>query len=231
MQSGMKHQPRKAIKGVVICDSIPGDNYEWRKLFDYGVETGKMMQQYEKTNNEELLLDIMKRYEFERDAWLSMTPPEYAGAAKICINMESTLYKLGKQKHEIKKMQEETDKYVALSSSNWKSNLQAVLELNRESSSILSSCENCGKCFSKTTPKRLFCGKCKLAVYCSQLCQKQHWDEVHRKECGKLPACACCDKLLYQPMTCGRCHGPKYCNRMHQKWHWKHGHKEECSPP
>jgi hypothetical protein len=40
-------------------------------------------------------------------------------------------------------------------------------------------CWNCKK-LSEQTPKR--CGKCRLAYYCDQGCQRQHWD-VHKSSC------------------------------------------------
>ena len=34
------------------------------------------------------------------------------------------------------------------------------------------------------------CSKCKVAYYCSVLCQKQHWKEGHKQQCGGATAAA-----------------------------------------
>ena len=92
---------------------------------------------------------------------------------------------------------------------------------------MLPCCACCGK---SAEYKRLFCGKCNIAVYCGKQCQKLHWDEGHRELCGEQKMCAACKKLLDTRLMCNRCNDAWYCNKAHQTWHWKHGHKKECVP-
>eukprot|EP00928_Gymnodinium_smaydae_P076245 TRINITY_DN59232_c0_g1_i1.p1 TRINITY_DN59232_c0_g1~~TRINITY_DN59232_c0_g1_i1.p1 ORF type:complete len:411 (+),score=46.53 TRINITY_DN59232_c0_g1_i1:70-1302(+) len=38
---------------------------------------------------------------------------------------------------------------------------------------------------AKVDEKFLVCGHCQLVAYCSPACQKKHWQDSHREECGK----------------------------------------------
>lgn len=50
--------------------------------------------------------------------------------------------------------------------------------------------KNCGACFA-TDKKLLTCSQCKSILYCSKLCQKNHWKD-HKSYCGNL------NKLLFE---------------------------------
>ena len=216
---------RKQVVGLVVSDSIPSTKEGWTDLYNYGIQSGQMMNTFNDSKDGDLARTIIDRMHYEHDKWLKMTPPEYAGAAKCSLNIETIEFQIGANKQRMTELQEVTDEEIKQSAANWQDNLQEVRENNRNARSMLSCCERCGK----LVEKRRFCGKCRTAFYCGGDCQKLDWDAGHRDECGKLVVCACCGKLLRDPiMTCARCRGPKYCNRVHQAWHWSHGHKREC---
>ena len=182
---------------MVLVDCKRTNKPGWGELYDYGMETGIMMSQYGESNDPVLLNEIILRCINERDGWLKMKPkPEYPGAAKQCINIENHLFRLGYDKHAMKAAQDETDRYIELSPPDWQSQLQAYVEVSRENMTMLPSCACCDKAI---TGKRLFCGQCKIAVYCGTDCQKQHWSQVHREQCGK-PGCGFCGKIPQKPM-------------------------------
>ena len=45
------------------------------------------------------------------------------------------------------------------------------------------TCDNCGNFFERTK----LCSACKVAKYCTQVCQRRHW-KVHKQHCKKKPA-------------------------------------------
>jgi hypothetical protein len=219
------------ITPMICMDSKRTNKPGWGELYDYGLVTGQMMADNGQSDDPVLLNAIMERCKVERDGWLNIKPePEYAGAAKQCINIENYLFRLGCDKDGMKAAQEETDRYIELSRPYWKPQLELYRDVNREARKILPSCACCDKVI---IGKRLFCGQCKIAVYCGTDCQKQHWSEVHREQCGK-PGCALCGKIPEKPMKCGRCLQVVYCQKECQIRHWKYGtdkknaHKNVC---
>jgi hypothetical protein len=216
---------------MVVMDCKRTNKPGWGELYDYGLKTGQMMAECGQSDDPVLLNAILERCKFERDAWLNFEPePEYPGAAKQCINIENYLFRLGYDKDAMKAAQDETDRYIELSPPDWQLELQAYCDINREVKQMLPSCSCCDKAI---TGKRLFCGQCKIAVYCGTDCQKQHWSEVHREQCGK-PGCAFCGKMPKKPMKCGKCLQVVYCQKECQIRHWKYGinkknpHKNVC---
>ncbi len=68
---------------MVLMDSKRTNKPGWGELYDYGLETGKMMALSGQSNNPVLLHEIIERCKVERDGWLNLKPkPEYPGAAK-----------------------------------------------------------------------------------------------------------------------------------------------------
>ena len=217
---------------IVFGDGTPLlDKPRGKELYDYGMQTGLMSAEFGKTKDPTLGNEILQRMQYERDAWLGLTERDYVGAAKKSITIVSHLFQLGHDKHAIEAAKEEAERYIGLSPAASQELLRHVYNHNLLATSMLSCCAVCGK-HTPLEQKRLFCGKCKVAVYCGQQCQKKHWDEGHRELCGKQAMCAACGKLLAQPMTCGTCKAVWYCDRAHQKWDWqrKGGHKEKCTP-
>lgn len=51
-------------------------------------------------------------------------------------------------------------------------------ERRKDGGNITSICFNC----KDSSTKMLKCGKCKLALYCSKGCQKEHW-RIHKEKC------------------------------------------------
>lgn len=45
--------------------------------------------------------------------------------------------------------------------------------------------KGCVNCFSDKG-KTLKCGACKMVRYCSKECQKSHWNEIHKSQCGDM---------------------------------------------
>jgi hypothetical protein len=219
---------KKQFMNVVICNSSEVLHKAGRGCDDlnkYGLETALMMSKFNSTKNMDLAQEIIRRCEVERDAWLAMSPPQFDPAVKQCLTLEVMQFELGADSHTMALLDEQSDKYIVLSPSNCQENLKKIRQQNREGRSIMPCCAWCGK---YQPQKRLLCGHCKIAVYCGPVCQKKHWDDAHRTECGKVLVCACCGKLVHKALTCARCRGPKYCDKAHQLWHWKHGHKSEC---
>ena len=228
MSNQKNAKPRKpakvGCKSMIVIDCKRTNLPVWGELYDYGMESNMMVVEYRHSKDPALLQEILERSRFERDAWLRMSPPEYAGAAKQCLNIEGHLFQLGYDKHAIKAAQDETDRYIGLSAPNWQEQLDAYRDGGREAMSKLPSCACCGK---HIADKRLFCGQCMTAVYCSPVCQKEHWDKVHREQCG-LPGCGFCGKIPEKPMKCGQCMQVTYCNKECQIPHWQCKHKKEC---
>ena len=53
---------------------------------------------------------------------------------------------------------------------------------------LLGECANCGT-FGWKQPRPAIlkqCSKCKVLQYCSESCQKEHWNLVHKHHCKKL---------------------------------------------
>lgn len=223
-KTSMPKPVKIGYRPLVMCDSIAVDRPGWTELFDYGIKTGEMINQHGQSKDPTLLREILKRGRFERDEWLAMSPPEYAGAAKQCLNIEGHLFHLGYDKHVIKAAQEETDRFIDLSAPNWKEQLGDHRARNREAMSKLPSCACCGKFIPG---KRQFCGQCKVVVYCGVDCQKEHWGKVHRDQCG-LPGCGFCGRIPEKPMKCGKCLQVTYCDKECQTRDWKFSHKKEC---
>ncbi len=214
---------------AVACGVNPyTDHPDQKKWFDYGKETAHMLMHHQnaKTKDPALLAEIMRRCETEATGWLQMNPPDYAGAAKQYLNLESHMFAAGYDSAAIKEAKLRTDHFIGLSGPEWQDDVLAVALFNREAVSMLPCCASCGK---SAEYKRLFCGKCGIAVYCGKQCQKKHWDEGHRKLCRQQKTCGACKKLLEKPMKCGKCSAVFYCNKEHQTWHWKHGHKKTCT--
>ena len=227
MSNQKNAKPRKpakvGCKSMIVIDCKRTNLPVWGELYDYGMETSQMMAEYRDSKDPALLQEILERSRFERDAWLRMSPPEYAGAAKQCLNIEAHLFQLGYDKHAIKAAQDETDRYIGLSAPNWQEQLDTYREVGREAMSKLPSCACCGKYMPKN---RMFCGQCNVVVYCGQQCQKQHW-EVHKLMCG-LSGCGYCGKIPEKPMKCGKCMQVTYCDKECQTRDWKQGHKKKC---
>ena len=79
-----------------------------------------------------------------------------------------------------------TDEKLAVKAfSNWKAKekLQGTLE---EVVLLFCSSPGCRK-LQKTTEKFRYCGACKLARYCSEKCQKEHWKAGHKSTCLRQP--------------------------------------------
>ena len=220
----MPKHVKLGYKPMVLIDSKRTDLPGWGELFDYGIKTGEMVAAHGQSKDPVLLQEILERGRFERDGWLGMSPPEYAGAAKQCLNIEGHLFQLGYDKHAITAAQEETDRFIELSAPNWQAQLCEYRKISREALCMLPSCACCGK---HLADKRLFCGQCMTAVYCGPVCQKEHWDKVHREQCG-LPGCGFCGKIPEKPMKCGQCMQVTYCNKECQIRHWQCKHKKEC---
>lgn len=78
---------------------------------------------------------------------------------------------------------------------------------------------------------RLRCPHCNFPRYCSEKCQKDDWENVHKGACGGMfykkrgNTCEVCNK----PATkcCSKCKIAYYCSRNCQKKDWKR-HKLEC---
>ena len=223
-QTNMPKPAKVGYKSMVLIDcrrtNLPG----WGELYDYGMKTAEKMSEYGQSKDPGLLQEILQRTRFERDGWLAMSPPEYAGAVKQCLNMEGQLFQLGYDKHAIKAAQDETNRYLELSAPNWQEQLKAYRDMSREAMSKLPSCACCGKYIPG---KRQFCGQCKVVVYCGVDCQKEHWAKVHREQCGK-PGCGFCGKIPEKPMKCGKCLQVTYCDKECQTRDWKFIHKKEC---
>lgn len=229
-KTNMPPKPEKLkCKSMILLDSKRTNLPGWGELYDYGIETGKMIEEHGQSKDPAFLQEILRRTRHERDQWLSFSPPEFAGAAKQCINIEGLLVQLGGDKHAMQSAQNETDRYFQLSSPSWQVELDAYREFSREEMSKLPSCACCDKYI---TDKRLFCGKCCIVVYCGAECQKEHWDKGHREQCG-LPGCGFCGKVPEKPMKCGKCLQVTYCSKHCQTRDWhsgKHPHKKKCKP-
>jgi len=216
---------------AVVGDAAPVfDKPGWKELYYYGMHTGDMSVEYDETKDPVLGEEILKRMRFERDAWLRMTPPEFPGAAKKSITIAFHMFSLGFDKHTINLAKEEAEQYIALSPVDKQPLLREVYKHNLFATSLLTCCAECGK-YTSHEQKRLFCGQCKIAVYCGPVCQKKHWDEGHHDLCNKQRMCAACGKLLEKPLKCGRCNAVWYCDKGHQEHHWKWSHKKNCKKP
>eukprot|EP01083_Nonionella_stella_P078700 215525_1 len=60
--------------------------------------------------------------------------------------------------------------------------LHQIYETNGSKTSCASKATHCAYCRAKNKPLRR-CGGCKILFYCSTLCQKKHWELIHKKEC------------------------------------------------
>lgn len=67
---------------------------------------------------------------------------------------------------------------------SWKSRINQLLqvELEQEELYLFCSSPNCRKTYAETDGFR-YCGACRLARYCSELCQKEHWKKGHKDAC------------------------------------------------
>ena len=221
----MPRKPQKVqCKPLVLVTSKRTNLPGWGELYDYGMETGHMMQEHGQSKDPAILQKILERCRHERDGWLLFSPPEFAGAAKQCINIEGLLVKLGSDKNVMKAAQDETDRYIELSAPNWKQHISIYAELAREETSKLPSCASCDKYI---TGHRQFCGQCNIVVYCGAECQREHWAKVHRDQCGK-PGCGFCGKVPEKPMKCGKCLQVTYCSKHCQIRDWNYQHKKKC---
>ena len=219
------------VTNFVLGDPAPvWDKPGWTELYNYGMETGAMNSEYEKTKDPAFGEEMLRRMRFERDEWLRMTPPEYPGAAKKAITMIAHMFSLGYDKHAINAVKEEADKYVSLSPTHKQAELRAMYNHNVLATSLLASCAECGK-HTPQEQRRLFCGQCEIAVYCGPVCQKKHWKQGHRELCGQQRMCKACGKLLDKPMICGRCASVWYCDKAHQQYDWQWSHKNKCKAP
>ncbi|XP_061169564.1 uncharacterized protein LOC133178927 [Saccostrea echinata] len=76
------------------------------------------------------------------------------------------------------------------------------------------------------------CSRCKVELYCSRVCQRNHWKKGHKMECKEvsveLSECSFCGVRSPDLMRCSRCKGEFYCSRECQRNHWKAGHKRKC---
>jgi len=224
-----KSKKLKYSSAWAVCAKPSTNHPDQKKWYDYGKETALLGKRYEnaKVKDPALLQEIMNRFETEATGWLQMNPPDYAGAAKQYLNLESHMFAAGYDSAAIKEAKLRTDHFIDLSGPEWHAQLVEVREYNRELLSMLPCCACCGK---SAEYKRLFCGKCNIAVYCGKQCQKLHWNQEHRELCGKQKMCAACKKLLNTRLMCNRCNVAWYCNKAHQTWHWKYGgHKKVCS--
>ena len=228
MSKEKTEKPQKPVKhkykSMVVLDCERTNLPVWGELYDYGMETSCKSAEYEQSQDPALLQEIVERSRFERDAWLRMSPPEYAGAAKQCLNLEANLFQLGYDKHVLKAAQDESDRYIELSAPEWQEQLQAYREYSRRMLTMMPSCACCSK---RIAGKRLFCGKCNVVVYCGVECQKEHWTKVHREQCG-LPGCWYCGKIPEKVMKCGKCMQVTYCDKECQTRDWNQGHKKKC---
>jgi hypothetical protein len=206
--------PKFSSNLAVVCDSAP-DLFKpgWKELYDYGVETGALGLRYSQTKDSELLEQILHRCHFELNAWLRMSPPEYAGAAKQSINIEGHLFTLGFDRDAVEAAKAETDKLIALSAASWRAQLREVCEINREARSFLPCCAGCGK---YQPGNGVMCTGCNVAEYCSLACKERRWEEIHKTRCAKQRACEACGNLPVKHLKCGRCKAATYCNRAHQ---------------
>jgi len=127
---------------------------------------------------------------------------------------------------------------------------KAVLEMNQKLNGSHLPPE-CSFCVSPEPPGQpfLFCGRCRLAKYCSKECQTEHFRNGHKADCKanvaqkkdfhdnylqSLLGCDApgCTRLQQEDgSACKQCSGckyMKYCSKECQKAHWKAGHKHEC---
>jgi hypothetical protein len=209
----------------VLCGAAPmTDHPDQKKWYEYGVQSGVLIQHYNDTQNRALLPLIFERCETEIKGWLALD--DYGGAAKQCLTIEALMVSTGCDTAAVKEAMDRTDDYIRRSTKwpKWHDELVAVRDFNRNEHSMLASCAYCGKCLQK----RNFCKKCMIAMYCDQQCQQKHWDEGHRELCGKQKHCKTCKKLLEKPLRCTRCKAAFYCNTDHQKHDWDKCHKHEC---
>jgi hypothetical protein len=94
---------------------------------------------------------------------------------------------------------------------------------------------NCWACKKFPPPEKLFatCAKCKLAYYCSSVCQKSDWQK-HKPVCKSFAERdVTCGKCHQMPPTgtlfnaCGKCKSVYYCTIACQEGAWQE-HKKIC---
>jgi hypothetical protein len=224
-------KPRKVkyIEAMAVGTVPMTDHPDQKKWFYYGCETVVLMKRFNSTAEHDpawlaLLHEILPRCETEARGWLAMVPPDYAGAAKQWISIESYRFAAGYDKAAVEEAMDTVDDYIRLSGPEWYDTLVAVRKYNREQRVLLACCAHCGKYLRK----RNFCQKCMLAAYCGKECQQKHWDEGHREVCGKQKKCEECGKVLEKPLRCSRCKAVWYCDTAHQAQHWEKCHKNVC---
>ena len=101
-------------------------------------------------------------------------------------------------------------------------------------------CHSCSK--SCNTKQRFRCNGCGVAIYCSEICQKNDW--INHKTICKVNAKVCraayikantkevCHNCFKESTKgfkqCAGCKRVAYCSEVCQKAHWKSEHKIQC---
>jgi hypothetical protein len=220
-------KPTKFTSNPVLVREVAPNihNPAYKTLYEYGIVTGNLVLQNKKDQDPAKAKEILQRCFYEGNAWLAMSPPEYHGAAKQYINVESLLFQLGYDSNALKITEQKTDEIIAKCTTNLQAQLREAVATNREQRTFLPCCAACGK----YQPKDGFmCPGCYITEYCSLACKQKHWEDGHNTLCGKQRACAACGNVPHKPIQCSRCTGATYCNEVHQMLHWKNGHKKEC---
>lgn len=65
----------------------------------------------------------------------------------------------------------------------WKPKLKLQVEQEQDQLYLFCSSPNCRKIYSESRKGFRYCGACRLARYCSEACQKEHWKAGHRDSC------------------------------------------------
>jgi len=220
-------KPTKFTSNAVLVREVAPNvhNPVYKRLYEYGIVTGNLVLQNQKDKDPAKAKEILERCVFECEAWLAMSPPEYDGAAKQYINIESLMFQLGYDSNALKITEQKSDDIIAKCTTNLQRQLREAVGINREQRSFLPCCAGCGK---HQPSDGIMCTGCHIAEYCSLPCQQQHWEQLHAKRCGKQRACAACGNLPVKHLKCGRCMDATYCCKAHQSWHWSYEHKKEC---
>ena len=179
--------PRKKTEATIVINCSPSTKEGWGELYKVGILSAELLSTWYKGDgmDKALGLRILDLKDKEREGWLALTPPEYAGAAKCSLMIEQLRYELGEtNKTGMAELCAITDREIELSADEWKDQLLTTRNHNRrERKKMMPVCSNvaCGKPLDVERP--LCCAQCKVAVYCDRDCQKEAWKAGHKREC------------------------------------------------
>ncbi|OVA06087.1 zinc finger protein [Macleaya cordata] len=101
---------------------------------------------------------------------------------------------------------------------------ETFIDLNSKISMGLRQCSMCEK--EVHSEQSLCCGRCRAAVYCGSICQKQHWKETHKSMCGLYKAMMEREEELEMKIFIFPCFAENPCKWLesvgvHQKGMWR----------